>query len=389
MKTSLNTYTVRQIIEGFVFKTSEDKGLFGLDGRLTIQPEYQRNYIYGDGKKDVAVVESVIKGYPLGLLYFVQNPDGRLEILDGQQRVTSVGRYVNADFGIKVGNDYQFYRNLDVEIRDAIMNYELLVYHVEGTDSEIKDWFRTVNIEGVPLTPQELLNSVYSGPFVTEAKKVFSNSSNGELPKWSRYIKGLVKRQDFLAKALDWVSDGHVEEYMARHQHDTTITEMQNYFTDVMQWVTATFIDEYPEMKTVDWDRLYRTYGKTPYGIADITQRVTALYYDEFVTARKGIWEFVLSGEKPELLSSLNVRVFDVRTKRAAYKRQTDAAKAQGVSNCPLCAVGALGAPPKTTIWPEKAMEADHVTAWSTGGATDANNCQMLCVTHNRAKGNK
>ena len=298
LKTDL---TVRDICEGFVYNELEGKGLFGWGGRLTIQPEYQRNYIYNDGKKDVAVVDSLAKGYPLGLIYFVKTAPDRYEVLDGQQRITSFGRFATGKLSIRDANGMeQYVDGIAADVREKIMNAPLTVYVCEGEESEIKAWFKTINIAGVPLNEQELNNAVYSGPFVTRAKEVFSNSQNAAIQKWSAFVRGSAARQDFLAVALDWVSKGNVEGYMNKHR---------------------------------------------------------------------------------------NVRVFKPAEAKAAYRRQTDAANRKGVSNCPLCAVGHSATAAR--IWDFKDMDADHVAAWSKGGATDAVNCQMLCKTHNRAKGNR
>ena len=202
MKATLRQYTIEQILEGFVYNELEGKGLFGLAGKLVIQPEYQRHYIYGDGKRDVAVINSLLKSYPLGLIYFNVNGDS-LEVLDGQQRITSVGRFVTGKFAIQVDGNEQTFGSLPKDAKDLIMSSVLLVYECEGTESEIKEWFRTINIAGVPLTTQELLNAIYSGPFVTAAKAEFSNSNNANMQKWSSYVKGDPKRQEILEVALE------------------------------------------------------------------------------------------------------------------------------------------------------------------------------------------
>lgn len=207
MKIELKVYTVRDLIAGFRYSELEGRGLFGLNGTLTVQPEYQRNYLYGDGKKDVAVIESVLAGCPLGVLYFSRLPDARMEILDGQQRVTTLGRFVQGLFAIKVSGLEQYFSSLDAVSRGKILDTEILTYHCEGSEPEIKKWFETINIAGLALKEQELFNAIYSGPFVTEAKKRFSNSQN-VTDKWPRYLSGDVRRQDYLATALAWVSDG-------------------------------------------------------------------------------------------------------------------------------------------------------------------------------------
>jgi hypothetical protein len=337
MRAELTTYTASDLVAGFQYNELEGKGLYGLNGKLTIQPEYQRNYLYGDGRRDAAVIDSILKGYPLGLLYFVRDGE-RLEVLDGQQRITSLGRFMTGKFAVPVDGQPFLYGALSAERKGAVDDYELLAYECEGTESEIRAWFQTVNIAGLPLRPQELLNAVYSGPFVTAAKAVLSNSRNAAMNKWLAYVKGDPKRQDVLETALKWAAAkdalGGPEDYLAAHRNDAD---------------------------------------------AD------ALRADAAVSDPRGIYEYVLGGESDKRL--LNVRLFDPPAKRIAYERQTADAASRGVSNCRLCAVG--GGANAARIYALKEMEADHVTAWSRGGSTDAANCEMLCITHNRAKGNR
>jgi len=232
MKTTLRTnITVGEICEGFVYNELEGKGLFGLSGKLTIQPEYQRNYIYADGKKDVAVIDSILNDYPLGLIYFVKVSDDKFEILDGQQRITSIGRYVKEKFAIKDENSMeQYFDGIAADKQLKILKTKLTIYECEGEESEIKKWFQTINIAGVPLNDQELSNAIFSGPFVTLGKAEFSNSQNANIQKWSAYIKGSVDRQAFLEKALDWVSKGNITDYMSKHRFDKSINELKIIF---------------------------------------------------------------------------------------------------------------------------------------------------------------
>lgn len=391
MKTTLNTYTVADVCHGFTYNELEGKGLFGLSGKLTIQPEYQRNYIYADGKRDVAVIESILKGYPLGLIYFNDTSDKNTgtesyEVLDGQQRITSIGRFVTNKFAIMDDNKTpQYFSSLPPEQQALINNTKLLVYVCDGEESEIKEWFKTINIAGVPLNEQELLNAVYSGKFVTLAKAEFSNSQNANINKWASYVKGSALRQDFLSTALKWVSDDNVGEYMSRHRHDDNINELKTYFNTVIEWVSGIFTSVEKEMQGLDWGRLYETYKNTAYNPQTISEQVKTLYADPYVKDRKGIFEYVLGGMIDKKL--LDVRVFDEATKKATYATQTANAEAKGISNCPLCAIGDNAN--KNKIWKLAEMDADHVAAWSKGGATDKNNCEMLCKTHNRAKGNR
>jgi hypothetical protein len=388
VKTTLRHYSVKDVLEGFVYNELEGKGLFGLAGKLVIQPEFQRHYIYDDGKKDVAVIDSLLKGYPLGLIYFVINGEG-LAVLDGQQRITSVGRFVTGKFAIKVVGQEQTFSSLPMDSQKKILDSEFLVYECDGTESEIKEWFRTINIAGVPLNSQELLNAIYSGPFVTAAKAQFSNSKDANQQKWAAYVKGDPKRQEVLEVALSWVSASQgvgIDAYLAKRRTSSSITELRDYFTSVIDWVSGVFTaTPAKEMRGLDWGRLYEEYHTSAYDPAAIGAKLSALMSDPAVTSRKGIYEYLLSGEsKTQLLA---VRLFDDKTKRAAYKRQTDAANAKGLSNCPLCGVGNNAN--KTRIYALSEMEADHVSAWSKGGLSDLDNCEMLCVMHNRAKGNK
>ena len=387
MKTLLKTdLTVGDINEGFVYNEFEGKGLFGWGGKLTIQPEYQRNYIYADGKRDVAVIDSLLKGYPLGLLYFVKVADDKYEILDGQQRVTSFGRFITNKFAIKDSNGMeQYFDGLDEDLQKKILESQLTIYICEGEEPEIKKWFETINIVGVPLNNQELLNAIYSGPFVTKAREEFSNSQNANIQKWSAYIKGDVNRQDYLSTALNWVSKGNTDNYMSMHRKDTNINELKTYFNTVITWASTVFKDVKSDMKGLDWGRLYETYHNNSYDPNKVSETLCKLYADPSVQDTKGICEYILGGCKDTKL--LNIRVFDDKTKQIVYANQTYEAKEKGISNCPLCAVGHDSN--KDKIWDLKEMDADHVTAWSKGGETDIKNCQMLCSTHNKAKGNR
>lgn len=390
METTLHTeWTVEDICKGFTYNELEGKGLFGLDGRLTIQPEYQRHYIYNDGKRDVAVIESLLKGYPIGLIYFNRTVDGRFEVLDGQQRITSIGRFITGKFAIKnEADNVQYFSGLPEEQQQKIMQSSLLVYECEGEEKEIKEWFKTINIVGIPLKEQELLNAIYSGEFVNAAKRVFSNSQNAEIQKWNHYIKGDVKRQDYLAEALRWICDSKgmsIDVYMSIHRHEPSTGELEGYFRSVIDWVSTTFTMVERDMCGLEWGRLYETYHTTPYSTVHVTERVKALQADESVRCPRNIYEYVLGGEEDKKL--LDIRIFEESTKRAAYKRQTEAAEKQGISNCPLCALGNNAN--KTRIYKLSEMDADHVTAWSKGGATSMENCEMLCKTHNRSKGNR
>ena len=389
MKTTLKiNITVKDICDGFVYNELEGKGLFGLSGKLTIQPEYQRNYIYASdgGKKEMAVIASVLKNYPIGLIYFNKVSENNLEVLDGQQRITSLGRFVTGKFAIKDddGNE-QYFSGMANDKQMSILETKLTIYECEGKESEIKEWFKTINIAGVPLNEQEFLNAIFSGPFVTLCKQEFSNSQNANIQKWSAYIRGSANRQDFLERALDWVSKSNISDYMSQHRKDKDIKELTTYFNSVIDWVATVFTDVESEMCGLEWGRLYEEYHKKAYNPKKISAQVQQLYGDPYVKNRKGVYEYILGGSTDTKL--LDVRVFDEATKRSAYALQTKTAKAKNKSNCSHCAIGHDAN--KYKIWNFNDMDADHVSAWSKGGATSVNNCEMLCKTHNRAKGNR
>lgn len=394
MKTELKTYTIREITKDFIYNEYEGKGLYGLAGELVIQPEFQRNYIYNKGGRDEAVIHSILKGYPLGLIYFSvgqdDNGNERLEVLDGQQRITSIGRFVIGRFAIQTDSGEQTFSSLPQDQQDFIMDTELLVYVCTGTESEIKEWFKTINISNVPLNEQELRNAIYSGSFVTKAKAEFSKSTDVRQNKWGHYIKGDPARQEVLEAALKWVSDSQgtsIDGYMAAHRQDNDIDELKTYFATVIDWVAARFPGTpRSQMRGLPWGKFYETWGQDSYDGDATAKRVKELFGDPTIKSKKNIYEFILGGEQETQL--LGVRLFDDATKLAAFNEQTKEAEQKGVSNCPDCALSNKESE-RVKIYDLKQMEADHVTPWSKGGESTPDNCTMLCVRHNRAKGNK
>jgi hypothetical protein len=281
----------------------------------------------------------------------------------------------------------QYYSGLAKNQQELIMNSEILVYECEGTETEIKEWFKTINTAGVPLNEQEILNAVYSGPFTILGRAEFSNSQNSNIAKWGAYVSGSVNRQDYWKCALEWVSKGkhNISGYMSIHRYDNNIDEVKGYFNSVIEWVSSLFKDVEKEMCGIEWGRLYETYKSNSYDLIELNQKITSLYGDSHVKNRKGIWEFLLGGELD--FNLLDIRVFDELTKKSTYASQTKEATGKGTSNCLLCREGYHDN--KSKIWRFDEMEADHVTPWSKKGATSPENCQMLCKTHNRSKGNR
>ena len=390
MKTTLRTdLTVGDICAGFEYSAAEGKGLYGWGGKLTIQPEYQRHYLYAEkgGERERAVVGSILRGYPIGLLYFNTNGE-RFEVLDGQQRITSLGRYVKNLFPADDDGHQHYYKSLSAATQRFLLETPLTIYICAGTETEIKAWYQTINIAGLPLNKQEIANAIYSGAFVTAAKAIFSNSTNPKLYMWRNFVKGNPKRQEILRTALEWIvkssDDKAVEDYMSLHRRDETADDLETYFERVIAWARELFSDMREDMCGLEWGRLYETYYAKSYDVSKLAEAVDKLYRDEAVTDKRGIFEYLLSKEK--LTKLLHVRWFENSTKKTVYARQTKAAQAKGVSNCPMCAAGRGSRAKK--IWEYKEMDADHVTAWSAGGDTRIDNCQMLCKTHNRSKGN-
>lgn len=384
MKIDLKRIAVRDLVEDY--EDNDDLGVQAYGGNLDVRPPYQREFVYKDQQRD-AVLETLRKDFPLNVMYWAVQSDGHFEVIDGQQRTISICQYVEGDFSIEIGGHQLAFHNLQVDQQKQILDYELMVYLCEGTESEKLDWFKTINIAGVKLTDQELRNAVYHGPFVSAAKKYFSKNGCPAYSIASDYIPSSLSpiRQEYLEMAIEWLNAGKVDEYMRDHQHDTNANELWLFFKGVIDWISVTFPKKRSQMKSAKWGPLYNDYKDAKLDPIALEERVAALMADTDVRKKTAIYEYLLGGESDTRL--LEVRVFEEKTKLAAYGKQTRAAEAAGVSNCPTCATS--GNNKATRIYELSEMDADHVMAWSKGGATDLANCEMLCVPHNRAKGNR
>lgn len=371
MKIELRKVTVRELTAGYM--DNEEGGVRGLGGKLDIRPPYQREFIYDDKKRD-AVIDTVRKGFPLNVMYWARREDDAevpYEVMDGQQRTISVCQYVNGDFPFF----FRFFDNLTKEEQDEILDYELQVYVCSGSDKEKLDWFRTINIAGERLTDQELRNAVFAGPWLADAKRHFSKTGCAAYGLGSNFVNGSPIRQDYLETALRWIAasltkDGHtesIEGYMAKHQHDQNANALWMYFRAVIEWVQLTFPKYRKEMKGLDWGGLYDRFHEARLDTDVLETEIADLMQDDDVTSKKGIYPYVLTRDE----RYLNIRQFTPKMKREAYERQ------HGV--CPRCGDG--------HHYELDEMEADHITPWSEGGPTTADNCQMLCRRHNREKG--
>lgn len=362
MQIQLREITVREVTNGYL-NNAED-GVVGYGGHLNIRPKYQREFVYKDKQRD-AVIETLRKNFPLNVLYWVKNEDETYEVLDGQQRTISICEFVAGNFSL----NFQYFHNLTDSEKEEILNYKLMVYFCEGNDREKLDWFRTINIAGEKLTDQELRNAVYTGTWLTEAKKYFSRTSCAAYGIGSNYLTGSPIRQDYLETAIRWISRDTIEGYMATHQHDPNAFELWSYFQSVISWAQAIFPNYRKEMKVVEWGMLYNDFGQKPFDAKRLESEVVRLMQDEDVTKKSGIYEYLLTGNE----KFLSIRAFTDKHKREVYERQGGL--------CPHCG--------DERVWAIEDMEADHITPWHEGGRTTAENCQMLCKTHNRTKSGK
>lgn len=360
MKIELTKVKISEIVNGY--KNNQENGVYGYDNKLNIRPKYQREFIYKPQQQE-AVIDTIQKGLPLNVMYWVKNNDNEYEVLDGQQRTLSICEYVNGSFS----KNYRYFHNLDNEEQQKILDYELMVYVCEGTNKEKLDWFKTINIAGEKLTNQELRNAVYSGEWIIDAKRYFSKTNCPAYEIAKDYIKGSPIRQDYLETVLSWISDDNIDAYMSKNQHNKNANELWLYFQQVISWIKIVYKNYRREMKGVNFGKLYNLFKNNNYDGNEIEARIQQLMMDDDVTKKSGIYEYVLSNNE----KVLNVRKFTNSQKREVYEKQS------GV--CLVCG--------KTFDISE--MEADHIVAWSNGGKTSIDNCQMLCKKCNREKSNK
>lgn len=399
MDITYSEVTVRELVDGYR-EDDETNSVIAMGGRLVVRPEYQRQFVY-EGKDAAAVVNTIMRGFPLGIMYFANLDDqngAQFEVLDGQQRIISICRYAQQKSAISVkvptptgGFNYVNFANLSHEHQEAILDYRMKVYVCTGTDKEKLDWFEVINIAGKKLEKQELKSAIYHGPWVTDAKSLFVRKGCAAQKNWAEYLSGDQDRQKWLETILRWAADADglsgknaIDQYMQTHRFDNNADELWNYFERVMRWTTATFDIYRTQMAQVDWGILYNRFGKIHYDSKDMEKRIATLMEDEEITKPAGIYAYVLDGDE----RNLSLRQFIKKEKRIMFERQGH--------RCPLCG-------------PEKEysigkMAADHIIPWSQGGKTviadvddplkpnntqNGNNGQMLCTIHNLQKSNK
>ncbi len=361
MKIELREVRIRELVADYV--DDGEGGVRGYSDQLDIRPPYQREFIYNDKQRN-AVIDTIMKGFPLNVMYWSVRDDGTYEIIDGQQRTISIAQYAKGDFSF--GEKYV--HNLPEDKRTKFLDYELMVYLCSGTDSEKLEWFRIINIAGEKLTDQELRNAVYAGSWVSDAKRYFSRTGCAAYGMGKDYLNGSPIRQDYLETAIKWISEDNIEDYMGRHQHDPSAISLWNYFRSVMNWVEATFTEKRPKMmKGVDWGTLYNLYKDEKLDPAKIEEEIERLTLDEDVTKDSGIYPYILTREEKHL----NLRQFDYKMKRRVYQMQD--------GKCRICGES----------FDIGNMEADHIKPWIEGGKTKEDNCQLLCKSCNRTKSAK
>lgn len=357
MKIELKEITIREVSKNYL--NDNEEGVVGFGGKLNIRPKYQREFVYKDKQRD-AVIETVNKNFPLNVMYWVKNEDDTYEVLDGQQRTISICEYVNGSFSL---NSMYFHNLTNVE-KEKILDYKLMVYFCEGNDKEKLDWFKTINIAGEKLTNQELRNAIYTGTWLTDAKRYFSKSNCPAFNIGNDYLTGSAIRQDYLETTISWLSNDNIEQYMAENQHKPNASELWLYFTSLMNWIKVVFPKYRKEMKGINYGFLYNKYKDQQFDAKKLEEEITTLMQDEDVTKKSGIYEYVLTRNE----KYLSIRAFTDKQKREAFERQ------KGI--CPKCKV----------TFELNEMEADHITPWHSGGKSTADNCQMLCKHDNRIK---
>lgn len=360
MKIKLKEITIDEVAKGY--QNTQQEGVTGFGGKLNIRPKYQREFVYKDKQRD-AVIDTVRKNFPLNVMYWVKNEEGSFEVLDGQQRTISICDYISGDFSI----NYQYFHNLEEDEKEQIRNYKLMIYVCEGTDKEKLDWFKIINIAGEKLYDQELRNAIYTGEWLTDAKRHFSKNGCPAHNVANEYLTGSAIRQDYLETAIKWISNDNIEEYMAKHQHKPNANELWLYFQNVINWAKVIFPNYRKEMKGVSWGNLYNEFKDKQFDTNLLENEIARLMKDEDVTKKSGIYEYLLNGKE----KYLSIRAFTDNMKREAYEKQN------GI--CPKC----------KQHFEISEMEADHVTPWHSGGKTKAENCQMLCKECNRRKSGK
>ena len=364
MQVSPIEVTLADLVEGYL--DDGERGVRAYDDRLDVRPPYQREFVYDPPQRN-AVICTASRGLPLNVMYWGRRTDGSFEVIDGQQRTISLCQYVNGDFSCpwQLEDEHQFFHNLPVERQNKLLDYRLNIFLCDGTYGEKIEWFRTINIAGLPMNDQEILNAVFAGPWLTAAKRRFSKVSGPAEQVGSKYVKGVAKRQEFLRKAMEWAKadNERLDEYMGRNQNNADDAQaLWEHFETVIRWAKSTFDGQSKALTGVDWNALHKVHGHEDLDLPNIQSRCEKLFADPDVTNAAGVYAYVLDGDERHL----NIRAFDKRQRQMAYAKQKG-----------RCAISG-------TKLPIEEMDADHKVPWSKGGKTIDDNCRMVSKHINR-----
>lgn len=357
MEVRLKEITIKDLVKDY--KDHDEEGIIGFGGKLDIRPPYQREFVYNDNQRK-AVIDTVVKGFPLNVMYWAVRENSDYEIIDGQQRTISICQFINSDFSY----NNRYFHNMSDDEQKKILDYELTVYECLGTDSEKLEWFKTINIAGEELTNQELRNAVYHGSWVTDAKRYFSKNGCPAYQVGGKYLNGTAIRQDYLETIIKWISSNNIEDYMGINQNKESAIELWNYFIEIIEWIEKTFIKYRPDMKGLPWGEFYNEYKNKKFDSIKIEKRISELYEDTEIQNKKGIYFYILNGDSKHL----NLRTFEDHVKKSIYEKQS--------GKCKHC----------RKEFPLHQMHADHIKPWSLGGKTIPDNCQILCQSCNAKK---
>ena len=363
--------TISELINGYEEKGEEGiEGVVAFGGKLDVRPAYQREYVYSGNERD-EVIRSIKKGFPLNIMYWSKVGDDHYELMDGQQRTISICRYAAADYQTFSVDHKYFHNILDPVERQAILDYPLDIYVCEGTPNEIHDWFSVINIAGKVLSPQELLNTSYTGTWLSAAKFFFSKPKCTAYNMANDYMSGSPIRQQYLETVLKWISDrdglDNIADYMALHQHDENAGDIINYFKSIIEWIEKTFTNKRKSLMCgLQWGLMYNAHKDDDLDPVAIEEEIKTLLQDYDVTNQKGVYEYILTRNE----KFLSIRAFDAREKRQVYERQN-----QKCADCGL-------------HFEIEDMEAHHIKRWTDGGHTTIDNCVMLCpACHDKRHG--
>ena len=375
------------LCDGYKNDSEEDieRGVYAYHGKLCVRPAFQRMFVY-DKKQENAVIDTALKGFPLNIMYWVDNGDGTYDCLDGQQRTISLCNFVDGISSFQapwLKDNARIYihtlKRIDPDLYAKFMNYELEVYICRGTKAEQMEWFKTINIAGAELYPQELRNASYVSRWLTDAKRYFSKANASSTAKCpaerlgGQYTNKNANRQEILEQVISWrigsKEDVDICNYMEAHINDKDASDLWNYFNNVINWITTVFYETYDKgMATVNWGKLYNDYHTEDFDVDEISEKFNELMMykatKELDISVAKICEYCITRDE----TLLKHREFNEAQKTTMYNQQ------RGI--CPDCGKHYLKAE----------MHAHHIVPWYNGGVTELANGVMLCEECHRQR---